>query len=819
MARAPAARVKTHAHTVWGAYRFDEDGTNRLKDFAWLRPLAFAACAVCLLSLVAFVVSLANAMQDRLVEQAVDDLELFARAVSLDLRDRIKTNAQHPFGAPLDQLIPQGALARGRRILVTDEAGRIAAAFPPIPAKDLPLSKELTLSQALGAEEALVDFANARGVMRVTLPEGDRALVSVSKLPTPFGQVALIYPVDNVLGEWRVIASRYALVFAGTTLLLLAIVLAYFRQTRRRQELERANTLIRKRLETALSRGRCGLWEWDIAGGRIYWSDSMYEMLGLPAERRSLSFAELSEMLHPDDGDFQTLADVIARSRSNSVDHEFRLKNANGEWIWLRARAQIVEEGRETGKHLVGIAIDVSEQRALAEYTKMANLRLRDAIDAISEAFVLWDSKNRLVTCNSKFLALHGLAAEVAVAGAGYRQIMSRATAPLIRTEIDSPDGPSPDARTYEAQLIDGRWLQINERRTKDGGYVSVGADITALKRNEEYLRESERRLTASVADLTRSRQTLEMQAQQLATLAEQYHHQKAEAEAAYVAKSEFLANMSHELRTPLNAIIGFSEMMEAEPFGALGSPKYLEYCSGIRQGGSYLNEVLSDILDMSRLEAGLVRLAEREINLSEALRKAVGAWRARADLKNVTLIADAGENLRCVGDEAAIVKTLGVFLSNAVKFSESGRIVRARARAHGGAIDVYVEDSGRGIDPRAISKLGKPFEQCADLMENGMRGSGLGLAIARALIELHGGALRFRSRLGEGTIVMMRLPAASATVTPLKTRASETPGAPAKAGRYVRSNRGGGPTVIRIAGNDSATRNPGALSSIRNAP
>ncbi|MBM3562014.1 MAG: PAS domain S-box protein [Alphaproteobacteria bacterium] len=813
MARAPAARVKTHAHTVWGAYRFDEDGATGLKDFAWLRPLALAACAICFVSLGAFVVSLASTMQDRLVEQAIDDLELFARAVSLDLRDKLTADVQKPSAASLDRLVPHGALSRGRRILVTDERGRIAAALPPIPSKDL------TLSEALGAEQALVDFADSAGVMRVTLPEGVPALVSVRKLPAPFGQVAMIYPVDNVLNEWRVIASRYALIFAGATLLLLLIVLAYFRQTRRRQEVERANTLIRRRLEAALSRGRCGLWEWDISRGRIYWSDSMYEMLGLAAERRFLSFAELSEMLHPEDGDFETIADMIAGSRANSVDHEFRLKNADGEWIWLRARAQIVEESRDAGKHLVGIAIDISEQRALAEYTKMANLRLRDAIDAISEAFVLWDSKNRLVTCNSKFLALHGLSADAATTGASYRQVMNCATAPLIRTEIAPPDGPSPDARTYEAQLVDGRWLQINERRTKDGGYVSVGADITALKRNEERLRESERRLTASVADLTRSRQTLEMQAQQLATLAEQYHHQKAEAEAAYVAKSEFLANMSHELRTPLNAIIGFSEMMEAEPFGALGSPKYLEYCSGIRQGGSYLNEVLSDILDMSRLEAGLVRLTEREINVAEAMRRAIAVWRVGAELKDIEIVADASETLRCVGDESAIVKTLGIFLSNAVKFSERGQSVRVRARAHGGAIDVYVEDSGRGVDPCAIPKLGKPFEQCANLIENGMRGSGLGLAIARALIELHGGALRFRSRLGEGTIVMMRLPAASATVTTLKTRATEHPGAPGKVPPQARSIRAGGPAVIRIAGKDSATRRPGALSSIRNAP
>ncbi|TLG78993.1 ATP-binding protein [Methylocystis sp. B8] len=813
MARASAARVKTHAHTVWGAYRFDEDRPKGLKNFAGLRPLTISACVVCLFSLVVFTMSLTSAMQDRLVEQAVDDLELFARAVALDLRDKIKINAQKPFAAPLDQLLPQGAHSRGRRILVADERGRVAAAFPPI------ASKDLTLAQVLGLEQALVDFADNAGVMRVTLPEGAAALVSVRNLPAPFGQVAMIYPVDNVLGDWRDVASRYALLFAGATLLLIVIIFAYLHQTRRREELERANSLIRRRLETALSRGGCGLWEWDIGRGRIYWSDSMYEMLGLPAERRFLSFAELSGMLHPNDGDFQTIADMVACSRTNSVDHEFRLKNAEGQWIWIRARAQIVEENAESGKHLVGIAINVSEQRALAEHTEVANLRLRDAIDAISEAFVLWDSKNRLVTCNSKFLALHGLSAQAAVVGASYRQVMGCATAPLIRTEIDSPDGPSPDARTYEAQLIDGRWLQINERRTKDGGYVSVGADITALKRNEEKLRESERRLTASVADLTRSRQTLEMQAQQLATLAEQYHHQKAQAEAAYVAKSEFLANMSHELRTPLNAIIGFSEMMEAQPFGALGSPKYLEYCSGIRQGGNYLNEVLSDILDMSRLEAGLVRLAEREFNVAEPLRKAVGAWRGRAELKNVEFIVDAGENLRCIGDEAAIAKTLGIFLSNAVKFSKNGSIVRVRARPHFGAIDVYVEDSGRGVDPHEIPKLGKPFEQSADLMEDGMRGSGLGLAIARALIELHGGALRFRSRLGEGTIVMMRLPAASATVTPLKPRATEQAGAREKVSPYARSIRGAGPAVIRIAGNDSATRKPGALSSIRSAP
>jgi two-component system cell cycle sensor histidine kinase PleC len=811
MTRRAATRAMSHAEAVWGPCRFDPGGDKESRDGTWLRRLAFAASFICLVSLAAFAISMATSMQDQLVEEATGDFEIFARAVWHELHDRIAASSRQSLAEPLEKILPGRATARGRRILVTDQEGRVAAAFPPI------ASKTATLTDVLGGDQLLTEFAEKAGAMRIRLADGTPALATVQKLPPPYGQVAMIYPLDNVLGEWRMIAAHYAVFFAFTTLMLLAIVFAYFQQTRRRQAAERANAYIRKRLDTALSRGRCGLWDWDIARGRIYWSDSMYEMLGLPAERRCLSFGELNALLHPDDGDLSKIAEMVSASKTRSVDLEFRARNVDGAWIWLRARAQLVEDAQDSGRHLVGIAVDVSEQRALAEHTAMANLRLRDAIDAISEAFVLWDAQNRLVTCNSKFLDLHGLAADAAPAGASYASIMMRATAPIIQTEISSAEQRATDARTYEARLADGRWLQINERRTKDGGYVSVGADITALKRNEEKLLESERRLTASVADLTRSRQTLEMQAQQLATLAEQYHHQKAEAEAAYLAKSEFLANMSHELRTPLNAIIGFSEMMLAEPFGGLGSPKYAEYCNHIRQGGAYLNEVLSDILDMSRLEAGLVRLAEREVKVAEAVRRATHPWRARAEEKKITLTIEADEKLRCVGDESAIVKTLGVFLSNSVKFTEAGGRIRLRVRHQGDAISFFVEDSGRGIDPDLLPKLGRPFEQSAAVMENGMKGSGLGLAIARALIDLHGGALRIRSRPGVGTVAMMRLACAQCAgtnVTPLKARQAE-PQPPANRDVYTRSRD----TAARVAGSDNTARNPGALSSIRRAP
>ncbi len=751
MARINAANTTTYAETLWSSPGSDGiDAATSAASRSSLPRFAVLAGGFCIVALSAIMFMLANAAYEQTLADATVDLEIFARAVWRDLDAALRAKAPDQ---PEARLIPDYASARGRRVSVADEAGRIRAATPPVD------DHRPTLASLFGPEQLLTDFADKAGVMRVTLADGTRALATVRNLTAGAGQVAMIHPYDAVLAEWRAAAWRYAGLSAAASAASALVLLGYYRQARRARLAERANALIRRRIDTALSRGHCGLWDWDIARGRIYWSDSMYELLGLEVERRCISFGELRARMHPQDGDLAGVAETIAASRSRSMDHEFRLRNAKGEWIWLRTRAELVADESGLGQHLVGIAVDISEQKALAEGAATADMRLRDAIETISEAFVLWDAHNRLVACNSKFVHLHGLAADAAVPGADYAKIMSSATAPLVQTEIFSAEAPTPSARTYEVRLADGRWLQINERRTKDGGYVSVGADITALKRNQEKLLDSERRLTASVADLLKSRQALEVQAQQLATLAEQYHLQKGEAEAAYFAKSEFLANMSHELRTPLNAIIGFSEMMQAQVFGALGSQKYVEYCNHIHQGGSYLLDVLTDILDMSRLEAGRVRLDQREVDVSGAVRATVERFRHSAEGKRIDVIVDSSESLRCFGDHDAIVKAIGVLVSNSLKFTRDGGHIRVRARRIAQAVDIFVEDDGCGIEQSAIPKLGRPFEQPTAVMENGMKGSGLGLAIARSLVALHGGAMRIRSRVGVGTIVLLRIP------------------------------------------------------------
>jgi two-component system cell cycle sensor histidine kinase PleC len=305
--------------------------------------------------------------------------------------------------------------------------------------------------------------------------------------------------------------------------------------------------------------------------------------------------------------------------------------------------------------------------------------------------------------------------------------------------------------------------MHISERRTKDGGYVSVGTDITKVKQHEQKLIEGEKRRIATILDLRKSQQALEQQTGELADLAEKYAEEKTRAEEANQAKSKFLANMSHELRTPLNAIIGFSEIMESGMFGPLGAEKYIEYSRDIRESGEYLLDVINDILDMSKIEAGGIRLAPEAVELDSLLADCIRVVSTRAGEKNLRLDAQVAPGIQLKADRRALKQIALNLLSNAVKFTPDGGAVSVRGRVRGGIVTIAIRDNGIGIARQALHKLGRPFEQVESQLTKRHQGSGLGLAIAKSLIELHGGAMRIRSQLGRGTMVLVRLPAGTA--------------------------------------------------------
>jgi len=755
MLEADSASLSARADTILGIHRPQTSTHIRfVRAETWLR-VALPALLAAFLACLATVESLhLNAQRQETVGHAIAEIDALTRLVAASLA-RTENDGTDP-QERLSALLPPQLLPVGRQVLVIGADDAIVAGTPP-------WSGRRTLTEHLGEMQALTTLGARAGVMSVELADGAPALAALRDLPGGRGQVAVLQPLASVTAGWHARMRNHVILLGAAALVIVGTGIAYVLQTRRAYAVDRVCEQIKQRLDTALGRGRCGLWDWDIPRGRIYWSDSMYALLGYRREREFLSFGDVNALVHPEDGDLYSLARHLAASQS-TVDHEFRIRSASGTWTWMRMRAEIVPDTVAGGRHLVGIALDVTEQRNLAELNATADMRLRDAVEAISEAFVLWDTGNRLVLCNSKFRDLHALSHEDAVPGRRYAEIMGRGVLPPIRREMRELEHAGATARTFEAELTDGRWLQISERRTKDGGYVSVGTDITSLKRHQEQLVSSERELIATVKDLKRSRRTLELQTQQLADLAERYLDQKAQAESANQAKSEFLANMSHELRTPLNAIMGFAELMESGVYGVLGSPRYTDYCQDIRASGDYLLSVIDDILNMSRIESHRVKLVRREIALAGAIEAALKLVAEPARAKSLTIHVDLVEGLMVLADERALHQILLNLVQNAVKFTPEGdgRIV-VKARPMGNAVNLFIEDTGIGIPKAALRRLGAPFQQVETNLTRTYKGSGLGLAIARSMAELHGGSLRLRSQEGLGTIVFVRLPAPTA--------------------------------------------------------
>ena len=654
----------------------------------------------------------------------------------------------------LSEALPAQAARDDRQFLLVDASGKITAAVP-----DSPNYAGRNAAEALGTKAFATAEIDAPHPKAVTLADGTEVFIVARSLGSAPVNLIALHPQDSLLSDWRNNVTQLSVLFGVTLMILSLQSAAFFWQAAKANEADDALTLATTRLERALDGGQCGLWDWHLAEGRIFWSASMYEILGLNPDGSKLSFGEVSKRIHPEDARLDDLAEELLAGRAKVFDHEFRMRHENGNWVWLRARAALAPGDTPNEPHLVGIVFDISRQKILDKMNLDAEVRLKDAVENISEAFVLWDTESKLVLCNSKYQQFHSLPHAVCQPGTPYHVVAGSAKEPMIKQYVPGEINDRSGARSMEVQLGDGRWLQINERRTRDGGFVSVGTDISALKKQEEKLLNSEKNLMMTVRDLQRERQTAEEQSQRLAELADKYASEKTRAEAANRSKSEFLANMSHELRTPLNAIIGFSEIMTEQMFGKLGSPKYAEYVADIRRSGQFLLDVINDILDMSKIEAGRTDIELENCDLIPLVEDAVRLVGPRASESRVSVVVDCERSVIFRADKRAIKQVLLNLLSNAVKFTPEGGTVTVRCHAHDNKLHMAIIDTGIGIPQRDIEKLGRPFEQVENQFTKSKGGSGLGLAISKSLVELHGGSLTISSVLNKGTTITVTLP------------------------------------------------------------
>lgn len=234
------------------------------------------------------------------------------------------------------------------------------------------------------------------------------------------------------------------------------------------------------------------------------------------------------------------------------------------------------------------------------------------------------------------------------------------------------------------------------------------------------------------------------------------------QAVAANHARAMFVAGMSHELRTPLNAIIGFSEVLELELFGAVGSARNREYVRDIRVSGQHLLSMINDILDMSKVDAGKMALHENVVDVVHLIADCCRLMRTRAADAGIDLAVEVtnAPALPVMADEVRLKQVLLNLLSNAVKFTPAGGTIRVTACESGPReIAITVRDSGIGIAPEHLALVFEPFRQVDDSLERRAGGTGLGLALSRALVEMHGGRLTLVSAVGQGTAVTVTLP------------------------------------------------------------
>lgn len=356
-----------------------------------------------------------------------------------------------------------------------------------------------------------------------------------------------------------------------------------------------------------------------------------------------------------------------------------------------------------------------------------AETRLASAIDATEEAFVLYDSDDRLVTCNEKFKEFFKESADLFAPGNRFEYILKEG---VKRGQYPEAIGREEEwvaqrmashraANTsVEQQVKGGRWAKIAERKTPDGGTVGFRVCITELKKAQK------------------------------------------KAEQASKVKSEFLSSMSHELRTPLNAVIGFSEILGKGLLGPLNDQQK-ERIGDIREAGDHLLALINNILDFSKIETGKFEPVFVNMDVERAIKSSLMLTGDLAEKKNIQLSTELPQYIPPLrADERLFKQMLINLLSNALKFTQAeGKVVLAVSLPEEGGLQVEVRDTGSGMDKEDIPKALSAFEQINGSLTRQHRGTGLGLAIVESFIKLHGGTLEIESEVGVGTVVRLVFP------------------------------------------------------------
>ena len=513
--------------------------------------------------------------------------------------------------------------------------------------------------------------------------------------------------------------------------------------------------LTRKRLQLATDAAGLGIWEWEIATGKVTWDAQMYRIYGLTPDEFDGKIETQLKFIHPEDQNMLMLEaqKIIENKESNfKIEHGIIRKDHQSRQLLEQAVAIFDEKGFL--ENIIGIVDDITPQKKAEQDLRESEAYARKLFDASPDPISVSDTYGMMIDVNRLFEQQFRIRREE-VQGRHISELNIFPPEQLMKFNtyiMDVVGGKSVPPVELVFNHPDGEMhtLEMNSYPIEVKGtqlVLSTTRDITVHKKAEDSLR---------VAN--------------------------AEMERALRIKDEFLANMSHELRTPLNAVLGMAESLEEQIAGPLNE-KQLKYIRTIDESGKHLLELINDILDLSKIEAGRLELNVSQVSVTSLCEASMRMVKEQALKKNqqVSLIIDP-EVKYIMGDERRLKQALVNLLSNAVKFTPNDQQVGVEVKGNirTQTVTFTVWDKGIGMAPEDLKLIFKPFIQLDSGLAREYSGTGLGLVLVAQMIRLHGGSVSVESKQGEGSRFSFTLPwvdvagGAFAKILPQKTETAE---------------------------------------------
>jgi PAS domain S-box-containing protein len=524
-------------------------------------------------------------------------------------------------------------------------------------------------------------------------------------------------------GEARIVLTSIARVELDGESCLIGHIQDVTEQRRLEAQLRESEVRFRQVTETFQQ----GFWLREVDPPVVlYASPAVARIFGIDLDTLYRDPLALQELIHPDDrGQVLTRRDAM----TGASDFEFRIMRPDGETRWIRTRAEPIhsEDGRPT--RIAAVSEDVTAERELREALRESEERFRLLAENSTDVIGRLSADQRIQYISPACRTVYGYEPEAMVGRFGWEFIHPDDVAEL-REDFEARAGEvGVITNTYRVRHGAGGfiWVEANIRAIRDPGsgelveFHTVARDV------------SERR--AAEAQVRRA---------------------KEEAELANAAKSEFLSRMSHELRTPLHAILGFGELLEGEQL----LPRQHEELRQITRGGRHLLELINEVLDLSRIERGELRLSVEPVHVGQVLTQTLELLRPVADARSVTLPATRSEDhdVHVLADHQRLKQVLLNLLSNAVKYNREGGSVRvATTFGDGPSARIEITDTGIGIAAGDLSRAFAPFERLGAETTD-VEGTGLGLALTKHLMQAMGGSVGVTSEVGSGTTFWLEL-------------------------------------------------------------